>query len=213
METMRVIGDEICYRAKDCQYMLEIHSLIFFLLEVVIFFSLWLISLSDLTIHKLFATRADLHRTVYTHAKVKVNISTVELQNSICSLNISIMFSSLKNNVSSKHLKLNALDLTVFICQAIELMVTDALLKANDSLGISSSIHQPAEFWKVCTFRIGRVCLGASKFLVMVLTPVESAVGWLNIKTNWNFYWTWAQGIKRLDPTHSEKGAISGILI
>ncbi|XP_042981670.1 deoxynucleoside triphosphate triphosphohydrolase SAMHD1 homolog isoform X3 [Carya illinoinensis] len=74
METMRVIGDEICYRAKDY-----------------------------LTIHKLFATRADLHRTVYTHAKVK----------------------------------------------AIELMVTDALLKANDSLGISSSIHQPAEFWKL----------------------------------------------------------------
>jgi len=28
---------------------------------------------SDLTIHKLFATRADLHRTVYTHAKVKVH--------------------------------------------------------------------------------------------------------------------------------------------
>lgn len=27
----------------------------------------------DLTIHKLFATRADLHRTVYTHAKVKVH--------------------------------------------------------------------------------------------------------------------------------------------
>ncbi|KAF5449868.1 hypothetical protein F2P56_030270 [Juglans regia] len=74
METMRVIGDEICYRAKDY-----------------------------LTIHKLFATRADLHRTVYTHAKVK----------------------------------------------AIELMVTDALLKANDSLGISSSIYQPAEFWKL----------------------------------------------------------------
>ena len=30
--------------------------------------------LSDLTIHKLFTTRADLHRTVYTHAKVKVPI-------------------------------------------------------------------------------------------------------------------------------------------
>ncbi|RZC71999.1 hypothetical protein C5167_035153 [Papaver somniferum] len=42
METMRVIGDEICYRAKDY-----------------------------LTINKLFTTRADLHRTVYTHAKVK----------------------------------------------------------------------------------------------------------------------------------------------
>ncbi|KAJ4711117.1 deoxynucleoside triphosphate triphosphohydrolase SAMHD1-like [Melia azedarach] len=42
METMRVMGDDICYRAKDY-----------------------------LTVHKLFATRADLHRTVYTHAKVK----------------------------------------------------------------------------------------------------------------------------------------------
>ncbi|KAM1194354.1 hypothetical protein ACFX15_020656 [Malus domestica] len=42
METMRVIDDEICYRASDY-----------------------------LTVHKLFATRADLHRTVYTHAKVK----------------------------------------------------------------------------------------------------------------------------------------------
>ena len=28
--------------------------------------------ISDLTIHKLFATRADLYRTVYTHPKVKV---------------------------------------------------------------------------------------------------------------------------------------------
>ncbi|CAK8533627.1 unnamed protein product [Lathyrus sativus] len=42
METMRVLDDEICYRAKDY-----------------------------LTIHKLFATRADLYRTVYTHPKVK----------------------------------------------------------------------------------------------------------------------------------------------
>ncbi|GMY26215.1 deoxynucleoside triphosphate triphosphohydrolase SAMHD1 homolog isoform X1 [Fagus crenata] len=74
METMQVMGDEICYRAKDY-----------------------------LTIHKLFATRADLHRTVYTHAKVK----------------------------------------------AIELMAVDALLKANDHLDIASSIHQPAEFWKL----------------------------------------------------------------
>lgn len=41
-ETMRVIDDEICYRAKEY-----------------------------LTIHKLFASRADLHRTVYMHAKVK----------------------------------------------------------------------------------------------------------------------------------------------
>ncbi|KAM7464614.1 hypothetical protein LguiA_032735 [Lonicera macranthoides] len=42
LETMRVIDDEICYRAKEY-----------------------------LTIHKLFSSRADLHRTVYTHAKVK----------------------------------------------------------------------------------------------------------------------------------------------
>ncbi|KAE9620109.1 putative HD/PDEase domain-containing protein [Lupinus albus] len=42
LETMRVMDNEICYRAKDY-----------------------------LTIHKLFATRADLYRTVYTHPKVK----------------------------------------------------------------------------------------------------------------------------------------------
>ncbi|KAK7271680.1 hypothetical protein RJT34_27779 [Clitoria ternatea] len=42
LETMRILDDEICYRAKDY-----------------------------LTIHKLFATRADLYRTVYTHSKVK----------------------------------------------------------------------------------------------------------------------------------------------
>ncbi|CAJ2647576.1 unnamed protein product [Trifolium pratense] len=74
METMQVIDDEICYRANDY-----------------------------LTIHKLFATRADLHRTVYTHAKVK----------------------------------------------AIELMVLDALVKADPYLHIASSIHQPSEFWKL----------------------------------------------------------------
>uniref|UniRef100_M0ZIA0 Metal-dependent phosphohydrolase HD domain-containing protein n=1 Tax=Solanum tuberosum TaxID=4113 RepID=M0ZIA0_SOLTU len=74
METMRVLGDEICYRAKDY-----------------------------LTIHKLFATRADLHRTVYTHAKVK----------------------------------------------AIELMIVDALVKANDYLHISSHIEHPSQYWKL----------------------------------------------------------------
>ncbi|XP_027362816.1 deoxynucleoside triphosphate triphosphohydrolase SAMHD1 homolog [Abrus precatorius] len=74
METMQVMDDEICYRAKDY-----------------------------LTVHKLFATRADLHRTVYTHAKVK----------------------------------------------AIELMVIDALVKANPYLHIASSIHQPSDFWKL----------------------------------------------------------------
>ncbi|KAL9246498.1 hypothetical protein vseg_020025 [Gypsophila vaccaria] len=74
MQTVRVMDDEICYRAKEY-----------------------------LTVHKLFVTRADLHRTVYTHAKVK----------------------------------------------GIELMVVDALLKANSHLNISSLVDDPAEFWKV----------------------------------------------------------------
>ncbi|XP_022928109.1 deoxynucleoside triphosphate triphosphohydrolase SAMHD1 homolog [Cucurbita moschata] len=74
METMRVIDDEICYKAKDY-----------------------------LTIHKLFSTRADLYRTVYMHPKVK----------------------------------------------AIELMLVDALLKANDYLEISSHIHDPSQYWKL----------------------------------------------------------------
>ncbi|XP_060214287.1 uncharacterized protein LOC132641347 isoform X1 [Lycium barbarum] len=72
METMRVIDNEICYRAKEY-----------------------------LTIHKLFSTRADLHRTVYMHPKVK----------------------------------------------AIELMVVDALIKANDHLQIASYIDEPAQYW------------------------------------------------------------------
>ncbi|CAN0892920.1 Deoxynucleoside triphosphate triphosphohydrolase SAMHD1 homolog [Linum grandiflorum] len=42
MESMRVLGDEICYRLNDY-----------------------------LTVYKLFSTRAEMHRTVYTHAKVK----------------------------------------------------------------------------------------------------------------------------------------------
>ncbi|CAM8973543.1 unnamed protein product [Rhodiola kirilowii] len=74
MDVMRVLDDEICYRATDY-----------------------------LTVHKLFATRADLHRTVYVHAKVK----------------------------------------------AIELMVVDALLQANDYLQISSYALEPSEYWKL----------------------------------------------------------------
>ncbi|CAI0462532.1 unnamed protein product, partial [Linum tenue] len=42
MGSMRVLGDEICYRAKDY-----------------------------LTVYNLFSTRAEMHRTIYTHAKVK----------------------------------------------------------------------------------------------------------------------------------------------
>ncbi|XP_016440624.1 uncharacterized protein LOC107766366 isoform X1 [Nicotiana tabacum] len=72
LETMLVIDNEICYRAKEY-----------------------------LTIHKLFSTRADLHRTVYMHPKVK----------------------------------------------AIELMVVDALIKANDHLQIASYIDEPAQYW------------------------------------------------------------------
>lgn len=33
--------------------------------------------------------------------------------------------------------------------QAIELMVVDAMLKANDYLEISSYIQDPSEYWKV----------------------------------------------------------------
>lgn len=71
---MRVMGDEICYPAKDY-----------------------------LSIHKLFTTRADLHRTVYTHAKVK----------------------------------------------AVELMLVDALVEANEYLGIALHAQDPADFWKL----------------------------------------------------------------
>ncbi|KAL6848319.1 hypothetical protein ACP4OV_022447 [Aristida adscensionis] len=74
IEGMRVMGDEICYPAKDY-----------------------------LSIHKLFTTRADLHRTVYTHAKVK----------------------------------------------AVELMLVDALVEANDYLGISLHANDPEDFWKL----------------------------------------------------------------
>lgn len=95
-------------------------------------------SFSDLTIHKLFATRADLHRTVYTHAKVKVTNANYIFQNSSWSINVRICMRTL-----------HELNLTAFFSQAIELMVVDALVKANDYLDISTSIHDPAEFWKV----------------------------------------------------------------
>ena len=61
------------------------------------------LSFSDLTVQQIFSTRADLHRTVYMHAKVK----------------------------------------------AAELMVVDALTKANDFLGLASSVQEPEKFWKV----------------------------------------------------------------
>lgn len=37
----------------------------------------------------------------------------------------------------------------IFFLQAIELMVVDALLKANDYLNISSFIQDPSKYWKV----------------------------------------------------------------
>lgn len=74
LDSMRVMDDEICYPAKEY-----------------------------LTVHKLFATRADLHRIVYTHAKVK----------------------------------------------AIELMLVDALVKANCYLSLANLVSDPAEYWKL----------------------------------------------------------------
>ncbi|CAH2080018.1 unnamed protein product [Thlaspi arvense] len=73
-ETMRVMDNEICFRAKEYR-----------------------------NVHKLFSTRADLYRTVYTHPKVK----------------------------------------------AIELMIVDAMVKANDYLGISCNIDDPSEYLKL----------------------------------------------------------------
>ena len=79
MEGMRVMGDEICYPAKDCRCFIYSSHLLKFDL---VYFSIILrhqnvtchvsLGIVDLSIHKLFSTRADLHRTVYTHAKVKV---------------------------------------------------------------------------------------------------------------------------------------------
>ncbi|CAM6029017.1 unnamed protein product [Sphagnum balticum] len=74
LENMKVIDDEICYRAKESH-----------------------------TVYRLFQTRADLRRTVYTHAKVK----------------------------------------------ALELMLVDALLLANDYLRITTHIESPEKFWKL----------------------------------------------------------------
>ncbi|MCO5580602.1 hypothetical protein L7F22_034472 [Adiantum nelumboides] len=74
MENMRVIDNEICYRAKE-----------------------------NRNVYDLFQTRANLFRTVYTHAKVK----------------------------------------------ALEYMLVDAFLLANDYLRISDTVLDPQEFWKL----------------------------------------------------------------
>ncbi|KAI5074539.1 hypothetical protein GOP47_0010500 [Adiantum capillus-veneris] len=74
MENMRVIDNEICYRAKE-----------------------------NRNVYDLFQTRANLYRTVYTHAKVK----------------------------------------------ALEYMLVDAFVLANDYLRISDNVLDPQEFWKL----------------------------------------------------------------
>lgn len=90
METMRVLGDEICYRAKECEFdsqELKSSFLVFYHYSLTCEYH----KLTDLTIHKLFATRADLYRTVYRHAKVKVWIipsSVKEATYCLCFINV-----------------------------------------------------------------------------------------------------------------------------
>ncbi|MCO5548853.1 hypothetical protein L7F22_002315 [Adiantum nelumboides] len=74
MENMRVIDNEICYRAKE-----------------------------NRNVYDLFQTRANMFKTVYTHAKVK----------------------------------------------ALEYMLVDALVLANNYLLISENVQDPENFWKL----------------------------------------------------------------
>lgn len=46
------------------------------------------------------------------------------------------------------------------VLQAIELMIVDALVKANDYLEISSHIHEPSEYWKV--FKLFKIFISSS---------------------------------------------------
>ncbi|RLM93598.1 hypothetical protein C2845_PM08G07390 [Panicum miliaceum] len=118
MEGMRVMGDEICYPAKDY-----------------------------LSIHKLFSTRADLHRTVYTHAKVKLCFIYYEIYKTnmfTSSCNTKVRYYELVQlgdniSVTSKSIRI----------QAVELMLVDALIEANDYLGISLHANDPEDFWKL----------------------------------------------------------------
>ncbi|GAB2277004.1 hypothetical protein Dimus_011712 [Dionaea muscipula] len=75
----------------------------------------------DLTIHKLFSARADLHRTVYTHAKAE-GVSTS-------------LMSFAHRNVG-------------LLSELFQHMVVDALLEANDHLVIDSSVDDPAKYLK-----------------------------------------------------------------
>ncbi|KAF5741064.1 deoxynucleoside triphosphate triphosphohydrolase SAMHD1 isoform X5 [Tripterygium wilfordii] len=95
MDTMRVIDDEICYLAKDY-----------------------------LTIHKLFAARADLHRTVYTHPKVKaIELMVVDV---LCKANDYLDISS-KIQEPAEYWKLDD-----SILKSIEISHDQALKEARD---------------------------------------------------------------------------------
>ena len=108
---------------------------------VNVFFRIW----SDLTIHKLFSSRADLHRTVYMHAKVKVpNISfTEKIKFENCTMYLKLFIFPLHGK--AKFCQSNCF----FLLQAIELMVVDAMVKANGYLQIASHIQDPSQYWKV----------------------------------------------------------------
>ena len=41
-------------------------------------------------------------------------------------------------------------NVSIFFLQALELMLVDALLLANDHLKLTSHIEGPSRFWKVC---------------------------------------------------------------
>lgn len=59
------------------------------------------------------------------------------------------------------------------IVQAIELMIVDALVKANDYLHISSHIEHPSQYWKV-----GMVFLLASTSLIHGTMKIISLCMW-----------------------------------
>lgn len=142
---------------------------------------------SDLTIHKLFATRADLHRTVYTHAKVKVPDLHVPY-----------------NSWNSRTLRLYPTNysrwtfliwVNINLSQAIDLMVVDTLMKANDFLNIVSQIHEPATFWKVCDLHISRLCLRIVIIRIWTKIYITNAVGWHNFEKHWSLFWSRAPGV------------------
>lgn len=96
-------------------------------------------------------------------------------------------------------------------------MVVDALTKANDHLGLASSIQEPEKYWKVfwISTSIHHYVLHfiPSYFYKTNNIPSKTAARWLNTKTDWNFWWPRAQGSKRSSSTNTEKRSIPGILI